>query len=92
MSLCDGCGGACCRGVVLPHGLIGGLSPDEAYWLGLHGTHEGHGLYLAVPCRLLGEDGRCTDYEHRPEVCRRFAVGGEACQRSRRRARLIEGR
>lgn len=23
-------------------------------------------------CPLLGEDGRCTDYDNRPELCRRY--------------------
>lgn len=28
-------------------------------------------------CPLLGRDGRCTDYEHRPEVCALFKPGGD---------------
>ena len=29
------------------------------------------GTYPRMPCALLGEDRRCTVYEHRPFVCRR---------------------
>jgi Fe-S-cluster containining protein len=29
-------------------------------------------------CPLLGRDGRCTDYEHRPAVCRGYVAGKDA--------------
>lgn len=30
------------------------------------------GKPLGVPCPRLGEDYLCTDYENRPDVCRRY--------------------
>lgn len=29
-----------------------------------------------VGCPLLGDDGRCTDYENRPKICVSFQPGG----------------
>lgn len=44
----------------------------------------GEGLYVVDgKCGYLSEDGRCTDYENRPQACRSFRVGGLACRQSR---------
>lgn len=32
-----------------------------------------------LPCIWLTEDGKCRHYEHRPQICRDFEVGGESC-------------
>ncbi len=32
------------------------------------------------PYFWLMEDQRCKHYQHRPEICREFKVGGEACR------------
>lgn len=31
------------------------------------------------PCFWLDGNGRCRHYEHRPEICRDYELGGEAC-------------
>jgi Fe-S-cluster containining protein len=39
-------------------------------------------------CCFLETDNRCTIYETRPDVCRRFEAGSEQCQEARRRLGL----
>ena len=39
-------------------------------------TPEGaHYSHFAMTCPLLTSDGRCGDYEHRPQLCRDFEPG-----------------
>ncbi len=41
------------------------------------------------PCLWLNRaSGRCRHHKHRPDVCRQFEVGGEACLRIRAEAGL----
>jgi len=35
-------------------------------------------------CIWLNGDGRCAEYEHRPEVCREFERGGVSCLTQRK--------
>lgn len=36
------------------------------------------GLYMPVwRCTRLGPDGRCTDYENRPDLCHRYQAGDD---------------
>jgi Fe-S-cluster containining protein len=39
------------------------------------------------PCSWL-VGGQCKHYQHRPEVCRQFELGGEECLEIRRHAGL----
>lgn len=39
-------------------------------------------------CCFLETNNRCTIYETRPDVCRRFEAGSEQCQEARRRLGL----
>jgi uncharacterized protein len=93
---CDGCG-ACCRtfpifaseedagrepriaaeGRKLPQALLADEWHYRLYPL----------PFLEACCFLSGEN-RCTIYESRPGVCRRFAAGGEQCQQARQRQGL----
>jgi Fe-S-cluster containining protein len=41
----------------------------------------------AKPCIWLTADNRCREYNHRPEICREFRVGCEACEEMRKEAR-----
>jgi Fe-S-cluster containining protein len=78
---CDTCEAVCCRLTVL-------LMPDDAVpsWLT---AHDEHGLEQMA----RGDDGwcvaldrysmRCTIYEQRPGVCRKFAMGGPYCRDER---------
>ena len=42
-----------------------------------------------VPCFWLTDDLRCKHYNHRPEICREFEVGSEACQGWRERFNIV---
>lgn len=40
---------------------------------------EGRALNaILYRCTLLGTDGRCTDYENRPQLCRAYQAGDDA--------------
>ena len=82
MSECDGCGGACCRFVVV---AIGDMTPDQRRWAEMRGpldfAHGGALLWrLPVACPHLTAEGRCDSYADRPDVCREFEVGGKLCK------------
>ena len=86
MSRCDGCGGACCRFVVV---AVGAMTADQRRWAEMRGPldfkHEGAmGWRLPVACRNLTAEGRCGIYADRPDVCREFAEGGAMCEAARR--------
>jgi Fe-S-cluster containining protein len=80
---CDGCG-VCCMEVCSPP-----FHPSDVEDLPrdvLHSYREGVTLEKAagwsegVPCFWLDcKTKRCRHYEHRPESCRDFVVGDEAC-------------
>lgn len=79
---CEICRGACCESMVmgLPHG-------DFGVWLRYHGEPIGkERVELPSPCRMLVE-GKCSVWESRPEHCRCYEVGGEACRATVRRRR-----
>lgn len=87
MSLCDRCvaPGACCRNLALTGGnllmadLIAADAPEESAqkWLDHHGfpmfrPARVFGHAWRFDCTALGADGRCTIYEDRPDLCRRY--------------------
>ena len=77
--------GACCRDVCLSHPVTGknfGRVPTATHanvlmatnWLPFVAsrhvdTADGDGYYRFT-CTMLDARGRCSDYEHRPELCR----------------------
>jgi Fe-S-cluster containining protein len=86
-SMCDRClkPGYCCRSVMLTGGPFGDPMSFEAaehqllkYQLPFRPAHydeEHHRWYFWCP-NLRG-DGRCGDYENRPDLCRRYRPGEE---------------
>ena len=77
---CTNCG-ACCGYVALD------IRPESVPWMELHGVplaDDGRGgrqFVLTAPCAWRDEEaGRCTDYEHRPQVCRDYL-----CEEAKRR-------
>jgi uncharacterized protein len=79
---CDQCEAACCRLTVM-------LMPDDRSvppWLVTY-DDAGH------PVLAKGEDGwcaaidpltfRCTIYDQRPQLCRKYCMGGPACRYER---------
>ncbi len=78
---CAYCEAICCRLTVV-------ILPGDHVPRGLT-THDDHGLEMMA----RGEDGwcvaldldtmRCGIYEQRPEICRKFAMGGPYCRAER---------
>ena len=74
--VCEVCQGACCKGMALDPGK--GMTPDERRWLELHGYDSKTRIMLERPCEKL-EDGRCSIYDFRPSICKKFVVGSKEC-------------
>ena len=82
MTACELCGGACCQSVTLPQ-VFG---EDVNRWLSLHGVQNGNLIRLPCKCLML-MDGKCSIYEERPQICRDYEVGSEACLKAIERYR-----
>jgi Fe-S-cluster containining protein len=85
VSTCDTCRspGSCCNGLVLNRHFSSENWRDEAReFVNKYGIHylvpvrphapsnDGTSTAVMFDCTRLGVDGRCTDYENRPELCR----------------------
>jgi len=90
---CNGCG-ACCRKYPLFASRADAEREPrikrEAFELPPAAQSERYAYELhCLPdierCIFLGEDNRCTIYETRPDVCRRFVPSAEACGMARAR-------
>lgn len=83
-SLCDGCKGACCRGVAIQ---VGNMTVDQLAWMNTRGeahmTPTGGMWRIRSRCEHLSWRGRCRIYATRPEVCREFAPGSGRCRAAR---------
>lgn len=70
---CRGCDGVCCRS--FPSVRLSWPEYQVLRNLGarrLHFSPDGHHLlFIENGCEFLHE-GRCSIYDHRPDVCRRF--------------------
>jgi Fe-S-cluster containining protein len=74
-SLCELCRGICCECLITPWRLIKNWN-----WWELHAVGKVHeGFVVAVRCRNLTTEGRCSDYENRPVNCREFEPGSPDC-------------
>ena len=90
---CDECG-ACCR--TFPIFASAGDAAREPR-IAAEGRklpqqladEEWHYRLFPLPfleaCTFLDEQDRCTIYPTRPDVCRRFAAGGDQCRQARER-------
>ena len=82
--------GSCCSGFHISYQAEGKRWAIGRYWAPtpLHAlvfsAERGMPFLLSISdedgewrfdCPLLGEDGRCTDYERRPQVCRNYEPG-----------------
>lgn len=88
--LCETClaPGHCCRSVFLNGGsadsrIDAPMSFERAEHLAMRyglpfrpSEQQADGSWL-WSCPALGEDGRCTIYEHRPQLCRDYAAGSD---------------
>ena len=85
---CEDCGACCatmCSPLLMPEHIdateINALPADvrKDFKDGME-AREKHGWIPDVPCFWLTDDLKCKHYEHRPDICREFEVGSEACQ------------
>lgn len=82
---CDGCG-ACCRSVPVPPYLdeidfIPRALQEQVFQARLiEAELERQGR----PCIWLdAPTGKCTQHQHRPNICREYETGGELCLETR---------
>ncbi len=82
---CATCQGACCEtfGLNMKDLLV---NDDVKRWLTFHGEVRGDWIYFNQPCRNL-QDGRCQNYNTRPNVCVNSPVGGLGCIEAIKRRR-----
>ena len=86
---CDVCAGACCEEFIMPDN---GSRDDASRWFALHGSSKVLAGYLVFECRCtrLSVDGRCSIYDTRPDICRRYMRGGIDCVETVQRRRIPE--
>ena len=84
MTPCHLCQGACCESIVFDESQ---LSEDHKTWLSLHGNKKFGMIEIETKCKKLDKCGKCSIYENRPEMCRVFSVGGNACINTIKRRR-----
>lgn len=85
---CELCLGACCETMIVPLN-VGMLSNQDRAYFRVRGRIEGSSLRIQSRCSVLKDDGRCGEYEHRPEACRVYVVGGDACVAAVRAQRCL---
>lgn len=70
---CSECGGACCRS--FPNVDLSFAEYEKLRAIGAAGLlfslNGHHKLVIEDGCEFLA-NGRCSIYEHRPDICRRF--------------------
>ena len=84
---CEECRGACCETIIIP------LSKDEEdtnRWAILHGKRIGARVALNCQCSALTDQGRCSIYSDRPDMCRTYPAGGALCLETVRALRTPE--
>lgn len=72
---CELCKGACCKQITFSL-KADGLLDD---YLTTRGTKSEVGYSFNCECPKL-KSGKCSIYETRPEVCKRYIVGSPACR------------
>ena len=82
LTKCDQCGGKCCCDLI-------DVYPTDDLWNKpefLKDAPEGLSFKKAIKTNESGmcmflESGKCTIYDTRPQVCRRFKVDSECCNK-----------
>ena len=85
---CHSCGAVCCRYVAVA--LAAPRERDDRDLIRWYLAHRKVCVYIdrdgdwwvqvGTDCRHLAADGRCRDYENRPQLCRDY--GTETCERA----------
>lgn len=75
---CNECQGACCETVAIP--LPEYPPPDFVRWMSYRGEIKNRRVRLEARCTQLSEAGTCTIWHSRPQPCKDYVVGGDACR------------
>lgn len=75
MTACERCKGACCESIFIP---LKYKDEDAQRWLGFHGQEVETGISFDCKCSKL-KNGKCSIYESRPNVCKEYEPGSDAC-------------
>ncbi len=88
-NMCFRCRGACCEEFILPLDAIEvRRDADAKRWFQLHGSLLiGPRIHFECKCTQLTDEGKCSIYETRPDVCKVLEPGSEACLNVVRRRR-----
>lgn len=74
---CNECNGACCRYIAV---LKSSFQREFNVLLYLRGAKShGEHWFLPIPCKNLNENGRCSQYQDRPAICKRIEPGTKMC-------------
>jgi len=86
--ICEDCGSACCTYVAME--IDKPTCKRDYDYIRWYLLHEGVHVFVdhedcwfvefKTPCARLGVDGRCTDYEDRPKICREHGQDGQPCE------------
>ena len=76
-SACEYCSGTCCKCIVIPMHID--FDEDGNKLLEYRGIVKvEEGTLIPLTCKYL-KDGKCTIEGNKPELCRKYKVGGEHC-------------
>lgn len=75
---CEACGGACCLGILIKP------TPEAFEWYAMRGEVEGERVFLECECKYL-KLGICSIHETKPQICKDYEVGSEACRNAVKR-------
>lgn len=86
---CRKCDAFCCRHIAVPIDKpVNKTDIDHVRWYLLHEnvwvsiSNSGQWLLeFRTPCRNIGRDYKCKDYENRPQICKEYPSDDELCER-----------
>ena len=77
--LCEICGGSCCKWQLLSEGWLQNTGAKEVHYEGEQSNNVSNGFtQIDKTCSHL-KNGKCDQYEKRPQPCRNFEVGSKKC-------------
>ena len=76
-SPCFTCKGACCESIVVQFETA---TDESLEWLNLHEgvMADKKSMRFECKCSML-KDGLCSIWNKRPQICRQYKIGSEAC-------------
>ena len=85
---CEACKAICCRHIALP--IDKPTTKKEYDYIRWYLMHENVNVYIdydkewmiefKTPCRHLGKDYKCKNYNGRPDICRKYPEKNQECE------------